>query len=305
MELKDIRKVLIVGSGTMGRQIAFQCAAHGYGVTLYDIDEAALETTMQQLATYADNLITGGYLERRAAEEAIAGIATTTDEAEAAREADLISESIPEDPVMKRKVFSRFNELCPSRTIFTTNTSLLVPSVIADATGRPERFLAFHFHQPVWVGNVADIMPHPGTAAEVVTLVRDFARSINQIPMVLRKENNGYIFNSMYSSMNFAAIALVANGVASVDDVDRAWMGIMKMPVGPLGMLDDVGLDTALRIAESTNIIRDDQQNRKNVEFLKREYVDKGWLGVKTGRGFYTYPNPAYRHPDFLKGKES
>ncbi len=302
MELKDIRKVLIVGGGTMGRQIAFQCAAHGYEVTLYDIDEAALERSLRRLAAYADNLVTGGYLEKRAAEKALAGIAATTDEAEAAREADLLSESITEDPALKRKVLARFNELCPGRTIFTTNTSLLVPSVVAEATGRPERFLAFHFHQPVWVGNVADIMPHPGTATEVVTLVRDFARSINQIPMVLRKENHGYIFNAMYSSLNAAAIALVANGVASVHDVDRAWMGIMKMPVGPLGMLDDVGLDTALHIAESSNVNRDNQQSRKNAEFLKKEYVDKGWLGVKTGRGFYTYPNPAYRDPDFLKG---
>jgi 3-hydroxybutyryl-CoA dehydrogenase len=89
-----------------------------------------------------------------------------------------------------------------------------------------------------------------------------------------------------------------------VHDVDRAWMGIMKMSVGPLGMLDAVGLDTALHISESSNVARDDPQIRKNAEFIKREYVDKGWLGVKTGRGFYTYPNPAYQDPDFLKGKE-
>jgi 3-hydroxybutyryl-CoA dehydrogenase len=305
MELKDIKKVLIVGSGTMGQQIGFQCAAHGYGVSLYDIDEAALEKAAARLATYAESLITGGHLERPAAEKALAGIATTTDATEAAREADLISESVPEDPVLKGNVFARFNQLCPARTIFTTNTSLLVPSLFAEATGRPDRFLAFHFHQPVWLGNVADIMPHPGTAAEVVALVRDFAGSINQIPMLLRKENHGYVFNAMYSSLNSAAIALVANGVASVHDVDRAWMGIMKMVVGPLGMLDDVGLDTALHIMESSDVARNDPQTPRNAEFIKKEYVDKGWLGVKSGRGFYTYPNPAYRDPDFLQGKES
>lgn len=305
MELKDIRKVLIVGSGTMGRQIAFQCAAHGFGVTLYDIDGAALDTSLKRLGAYADSLVNGGHLERRRAEQALAGIAATTDAAEAAREADLLNESIPEDPALKGKVFARFNELCPSRTIFTTNTSMLVPSVIAEATGRPERFLAFHFHQPVWVGNVADVMPHPGTAADVVTLVRDFARSINQIPMVLRKENHGYVFNAMYGPLNSAAIALVANGVASVHDVDRAWMGIMKMPVGPLGMLDNVGLDTVLHITESSNVARNDPQTRINAEFIKREYVDKGWLGTKSGRGFYSYPNSAYQDPDFLMGKES
>jgi len=187
---------------------------------------------LQRLSAYADELVAGGYVDRQAAEKAVARIAATIDETEAAHEADLLSESIPEDPTLKKKVFVRFNELCPNRTIFTTNTSMLIPSVIAEATGRPTDSLR-SFHQPVWVGNVADIMPHPGTAAEVVTLVHDFARSINQIPMVLRKENHGYIFNAMYSSLNGAAIALVANGVASVHDVDRAWMGIMKCPSVP------------------------------------------------------------------------
>ncbi|HOP41819.1 MAG TPA: 3-hydroxyacyl-CoA dehydrogenase [Geobacteraceae bacterium] len=304
MELQEIKKVLIVGGGTMGQQIAFQCAAHGYGVSFYDIDEGALEKALERLSAYADNLVTGGYLERQTAEKALAGIAVTTDAMEAAKDTDLLSESVPEDQALKGKVFARFNELCPARTIFTTNTSMLVPSVIAGATGRPERFLAFHFHQPVWIGNVADIMPHPGTSAEVVTLVRDFARSINQIPLVLRKENHGYVFNAMYSPLNFAAITLLANGVASVHDVDRAWMGIMKMSIGPLGMLDNVGLDTALHVAESSKVTRNDPQTRINAEFLKKEYVDRGWLGVKTGQGFYTYPNPAYQDPDFLKGKE-
>jgi 3-hydroxybutyryl-CoA dehydrogenase len=178
----------------------------------------------------------------------------------------------------------------------------LLPSEFAEATGRPDRFLAFHFHQPAWVGNVADIMPHPGTAAEVVTLVRDFAVSINQIPMVLHKENHGYVFNAMYNALNSEAIALVANGVASVHDVDRAWMGIMKMRVGPLGMLDDVGLDTAWHIMQSAAATHDDPQILKNAEFLKKEYLDKGWLGAKSGRGFYTYPDPEYLDPDFLRG---
>lgn len=305
MELKDIKKVLIVGSGTMGQQIAFQCAAHGYGVTLYDIDEAALEKASRRIASYAENLVTGARLERQTAEKALAGIAATTDASEAARDTDLLSESVPEDPVLKGKVFALFNEICPTRAIFTTNTSLLVPSVIAEATGRPERFLAFHFHQPVWIGNVADIMPHPGTSAEVVSLVGDFARSINQIPMVLRRENHGYVFNAMYSTLNAAAVSLVANGVASVHDVDRAWMGIMKMSIGPLGMLDDVGLDTAWHIMQSVSASHDDPQIPKNAEFLKKEYLDKGWLGAKSGRGFYTYPNPAYQDPDFLQGKRS
>jgi len=242
-------------------------------------------------------------VDRQAAEKAVARIAATIDETEAAHEADLLSESIPEDPTLKKKVFVRFNELCPNRTIFTTNTSMLIPSVIAEATGRPDRFLAFHFHQPVWVGNVADIMPHPGTATKIVTLVRDFARSINQIPMVLRKENHGYIFNAMYSSLNRAAIALVANGIASVHDVDRAWMGIMKMPIGPLGMLDNVGLDTVLHISEASNVDCKDEQNCTNIEFLKKSTLTKGWFGHKNWPRFLYLSQPRIPGSRFSAGR--
>lgn len=302
MELKDIKKVLVVGAGTMGQQIAFQCAAHNYSVTLYAISNNAVEWARERLRDYADGLVSDGCLDRKTAEKALYSINTTTNPAEAAAEADLLSECVPEDPVIKREVFKQFNELCPPRTIFTTNASMLIPSLIAHATGRADRFVAFHFHQPAWVGNVADIMPHPGTSAEVVDLVRDFARSINQIPMVLKKESYGYIFNSMYSGLNSAAISLAANGVAEIEDIDRSWMGIMKMSIGPLGMLDMVGLDTVWSITKYWGDTLNDMQTLKNAIYLKNEYVDKGWLGVKSGRGFYTYPNPTYQEANFVEG---
>jgi 3-hydroxybutyryl-CoA dehydrogenase len=303
MELKDIKKILVVGTGTMGRQIAFQCAGHGYRVTLYDTAPAALDEARQQLRVYADDLVGEGHLCRQRADAALAGMVFTSDAEQAARDADLLSESVPEDPALKGKVFARFNQLCPARTVFTTNTSLLVPSLMAEACGRPERFLALHFHQPAWVGNMADVMPHPGTAAEVVTLVRDFARAIGQVPLVLHKESHGYVFNAMYSALTGAAVTLAANGVASVEDIDRAWMGVLKVPVGPLGTLDVVGLDTACSVTEYWANTLGDPQTRKNADFLKREYVDKGRLGTKSGSGFYSYPDPAYQQPDFVKGE--
>ncbi len=304
MELKDIGKILMVGAGTMGQQIAFQCAAHGYDVSLYDVDESVLESARQRISEYAEFLVGGGHLDRQTAIIGLGKIKTTASAAEAALDADLLIEAVPEDPVLKGKVFAQFNELCSARTIFTTNTSLLVPSLIAGFTGRPDRFLAFHFHQPVWIGNVADVMPHPGTSAEIVALVREFAKSINQVPMVLKKENYGYVFNAMYSALTGAAITLAANDVASVEDIDRAWMGVMKTPVGPLGTLDVVGLDTAWHITEYFANALKDPQTRKNADFLKREYVDKGWLGLKSGRGFYAYPDPAYQSTTFIDGEK-
>lgn len=303
MMLSDIKKVLIVGGGTMGQQIGFQCAAHGYAVTIYDIAVEALEATQRRLKEYAGQMIAAGAMTRQTAETALGNITTTNDAVTAAADADLLSESVPDNPALKGKVLAQFNQLCPAKTIFTTNSSMLIPSLFAEATGRPERFLAFHFHTPVWVCNVADVMPHPGTSPEITALVRDFARSIHQIPMVLQKENYGYIFNAMYSNLNSAAIALAANGVAAVEDIDRAWMAIMKMPIGPMGMLDGVGIDTVWHITEYWANVTKDPQTRKNADYLKQEYIDKGWLGAKSGRGFYTYPNPVYQSPHFVEGE--
>lgn len=301
MKLKDIKKVFVVGAGTMGQQIAFQCAAHGYAVILFDLSDSILRKARLRIKSYADYLIAENRLDGKMAGRALDNIAVTTEE-QRASEIDLLIESVPEDLQMKREIFSRFNRICPERTVFATNTSLLIPSQMADATGRADRFLALHFHQPVWVGNLADVMPHAGTAEGVVDLVRNFARSINQISLVLQKENYGYVFNAMYSALNNAAITLAANGVAAVEDIDRAWMVVMKMPVGPLGMLDVVGLDTVWHVTDYWANTLGDAQTLRNAEYLKREYLEHGWLGVKSGRGFYGYPRPAYQEPDFVLG---
>jgi 3-hydroxybutyryl-CoA dehydrogenase len=297
----DIRCVLIVGAGTMGQQIGLQCATHGYEVVVYDIAPEALEAARAQVKAYAAQLAGQMRMTGSEADAALARIRFSADPADAAR-ADLLSESVPEDPALKAKVFAQFNQLCPPHTIFTTNSSSLIPSMFAAATGRPAQFAALHFHSYVWDSNVVDIMPHPGTSPETVEVLNAFARRIGQIPIVLKKENYGYVFNAMFNQLNTAAVSLVASGVASIEDVDRAWMGIMKMPLGPFGWLDGVGLKTVWDITQYWATQRGDPQLQTNADFLK-QYVDKNWLGVKTGRGFYTYPDPAYARPGFLTGE--
>jgi 3-hydroxybutyryl-CoA dehydrogenase len=211
---------------------------------------------------------------------------------------------VPEDPGLKGRVLAEFNAACPPRTIFMTNTSTLVPSQFAKASGRPDRLLALHFHLPVWINNLADVMPHPGTAPDVTQLVLAFARRIGQLPVELHREHNGYVFNSMYSALNGAAITLAEQGVASIEDIDRSWMHITKARVGPLGALDAVGLDTVWTITDYWARQLADPQLRANAAFLK-EYVDRGALGVKAGRGFYTYPDPTYARPGFIESMGS
>jgi 3-hydroxybutyryl-CoA dehydrogenase len=304
MKIEDIRCVLIVGAGTMGQQIGLQCAMHGYEVVVYDIVPEVLEAANAQIKVYAAHLVSQARLTQSEADAALARLSFTTDQGDAAAGADLLSESVPEDPALKGKVLAQFGELCPPHTIFTTNTSSLIPSMFADATGRPAQFSALHFHTYVWDSNVVDIMPHPGTSPETVELIYAFAQRIGQIPIVLQKENYQYVFNAMLGALNTAAVKLVVDDVASVEDVDRAWMGVMKMPVGPFGILDIVGLKTVWDITQYWATTLNDPQLQANSDFIK-QYVDKEWLGVKTGRGFYTYPDPAFARPDFLTGEAS
>jgi 3-hydroxybutyryl-CoA dehydrogenase len=301
MNIDDIRRILIVGAGTMGQQIGLQCAMHGYQVVIYDIDPQALVAATAQLKMYAAHLTAQNWFSPAGAEAALARISTTTDPGQAAVEADLISESVPEDPALKGKVFAHFHHLCPARTIFTTNTSSLVPSMFAEATGRPAQFAALHFHQFVWESNVVDIMPHPGTSPETVEVLLAFAKRIGQIPIMLKKESHAYVFNAMLNALNGAALTLAANDIASVEDIDRAWLAVMKTRTGPFGILDVVGLETAWHITQYWATALTDAQLQKNADFLK-SYIDQGRLGVKNGRGFYFYPNPAYQQPDFLSG---
>jgi 3-hydroxybutyryl-CoA dehydrogenase len=300
MEAGGIRHVLVVGAGTMGTQIAFQCAWHGYEVSVYDRDTGALETLEGRMCSYAESYAgrdgnssrIDGALERVSAHE---------DPRRAAEGTDLLSESVPEDPELKGEVLSLFDRLCPKGAVFTTNSSTLLPSQIAGATGRPSRFAALHFHNPVLVSNVADVMPHPGTSEEVVDLLVAFARSIGQIPILLRREHSGYVFNSMLDALLTEAQSLAAEGVAPVEDVDRAWMGVMKTRIGPFGIMDLIGLDTVWQIVDYwARKIPSNPTLKRNADFLK-PYVERGDLGQKSGRGFYDYPNPAYAREDFLQ----
>lgn len=304
MRIEDVRRIAIVGAGTMGQQIGFQCAGHGYDVVVYDIDPSALESARKRIDTYAEGLEAGGAITSELRTAARERIEMTTDISTAARDADLLSEAVPEDPDLKGRVLAEFNAACPPRTVFMTNTSTLLPSQFADASGRGDRLLALHFHLPVWINNLVDVMPHPGTAPEVTPLVVAFARRIGQVPIELHREHNGYVFNSMYSALNSAAITLAQQGVASIEDIDRSWMHITKAPVGPLGALDAVGLDTVWTIADYWARQLGDPQLRANAAFLK-DYVDRGDLGVKTGRGFYAYPEPAYARPGFVESPDS
>lgn len=301
MHVDNIRKVLVVGTGTMGQKIALQCARCGYDVVAFDAFPKSVENAREKIPAFATELVAQQKMTPEASEAARSRIHYTSNPEDGA-DADLLSESVFEDPDLKKKVFGQFNQVCLPKTIFTTNTSTLLPSMYAEATGRPAQFAALHF-LGVFVKNLVEVMPHPGTSPETVELLAAFAKRIKQVPLVLKKENPGYVANAIVNKMVAEAqkIALV-DKLASIEDVDRAVMLDLGILYGPFGYLDHVGLDTTWRILESHAKISDDASAQQLADEIKREYIDKGWLGVKSGRGFYTYPDPAYLRPDFLGG---
>lgn len=299
MDVKDIKKVLLLGAGTMGQQISIPCALAGLDVVIYDISEEALEKAMKRIPRNLGRFVAWKKITQEEADAALKRITGTTDPERAALEADIISESVPENPELKMKIFSQFHELCPERTIFTTNTSTFLPSMLAHGTGRAEKFLALHFHD-VSMTNIVDIMPHPGTSKETVALVKEFAERIGQLPIMLEREHSGYVFNYMLGGLFLSAQNLASKKVASVEDIDRAWMGVTHSMMGPFAIMDSIGLDTILTINNFWAKKFNDPDWARNAEFIKG-YVDKGHLGKKTQKGFYEYPGPEFLKPDFLK----
>jgi 3-hydroxybutyryl-CoA dehydrogenase len=295
-----MKRILILGAGTMGLQIGLQAAAWEFDVTFFDPFEKALTRARERVDPLLSAMVSHHRIRPDQADAARNRIDFTHDPETAGKDADLINESVPEDPRLKIEVFSMFNGICPAHTIFTTNSSTLVPSMIAEGTGRPDRFAALHFHD-LLLTNVVDIMPHPGTSPEALAAIRTVARAMDQFPIELKKEQNGYVFNTMLSELLRSALGLASRKVASVEDIDRAWMGIMKTKTGPFGIMDSVGLDTVHKITAYWARVRDDAAAMANADFLKKK-VDKGDLGVKTGQGFYSYPDPEFLDPTFMNG---
>ena len=296
-----IENVTIAGGGTLGSQIAWQTAFKGFNVTVYDAFEKGLEMSKSFHKQFAELFMKTRGATQSEIDQTMLRLAYTTDMAKAVKDADLISESVPEDPEIKKEFYRQLATAAPEKTIFTTNSSTTLPSEYAESTGRPQKFLALHFANGIWDANVGEVMGHPGTDPKIFDRVVEFAREIGMVPIPIHKEQNGYVLNSLLVPLLNAAGNLLMNGVTDVESIDKTWMISTGVKMGPFGIMDIIGMQTMYNIDKLWGEKLGDQTMLQRAEHMKKNFIDKGKLGVKTGEGFYKYPNPRYEHPDFLK----
>ena len=184
--------------------------------------------------------------------------------------------------------------------MFTTNTSTLTPSQLVRFVDRPERFLALHFAIGVWDSNIGEVMGHPGTHPDVFDEVLTLAQEIGLVPIPIHKEQGGYIINSLLVPWCTAALDLVVRGVSDHQSVDRTWMITMQSDLGPFGMMDRMGLGVVHHVATLIGETTSNTQALDSAHYLDEELIQKGHLGVATGQGFYSYPDPAFAQPGFV-----
>ncbi|ONM48823.1 3-hydroxyacyl-CoA dehydrogenase [Nocardia donostiensis] len=286
--MSDIAKVTVLGTGVLGSQIAYQTAYSGFDVVAYDISDEALEQAKKRFAQLA--VTYKGQVKGAAdgkADAALARVTFSSDLGAAAADADLVIEAIPEKLSLKQETYRELGTLAPQRTIFATNSSTLLPSDMMEATGRPDRFLALHFANHVWLNNTAEVMGTTHTDPAVYRTVAEFAAEIGMVPIELKKEKAGYVLNSLLVPFLAAAGELLIGGYADPETVDKTWRIGTGAPLGPFQIYDIVGLKTVYNIS-----IEGDEQQQAFAKYLDENFIQKGKLGLATGEGFYKYPGP-------------
>jgi 3-hydroxyacyl-CoA dehydrogenase len=298
---QQLDRLTVLGGGVLGGQIAWHSAYHGKIVTVYDAFEQGLDNCRAAHQTYADIYQQDVGATPQQIEATRSRLTYSLDLAEAVANADLVIEAVPEVPEIKTEVYEKLASLLPKRTVVATNSSTLLASQFAEATGRPDQYCALHFANLIWSMNLAEVMAHPGTSEETLLAITRFAIEIGMVPVPIQKEQNGYVINTMLVPLLNAAQTLVTNGVSDPETIDRTYM-IMNRGCerGPFGIIDAVGMKTVFNVLLYWGAESGDAQMTANAKYIKENFLDKGLLGLQTGQGYYDYPDASYMSPDFL-----
>jgi 3-hydroxybutyryl-CoA dehydrogenase len=281
----NVKSIMVIGAGQMGSGIAQVCAQAGYSVLLNDLKAEFVE---RGLGVMKKNLSRQVEKERMTAEEmeAVLGNVTASTDLQDAKNVDLIIEAAVENMEIKTKIFSQLDEIAPEHAILASNTSSLPITEIAAATNRPEKVIGMHFMNPVPVMKLVEIIRGLATTDEVYQTIEDLTKTLKKVPVEVN-DFPGFVSNRVLMPMINEAVYTLYEGVASKEAIDEVMKLGMNHPMGPLTLADFIGLDTCLYIMETLHEGFGDDKYRPCP--LLRKYVKAGWLGKKTGRGFYVY----------------
>jgi 3-hydroxybutyryl-CoA dehydrogenase len=287
--MSDIRTVGIAGSGTMGAGIAIVAARAGFRTIVYDTRQAALDRARKQTEGFFAKSVQRGKLTQAEVDAILARLEGTT-EIGAMAECDIVIEAVFEDLQTKHAVLQQLDSVCPASTLFASNTSTLAITEIAAGSGRADRVVGMHFCLPAQLMKLVEMSPGIRTSSDTFDSAWAFCKAMGQTP-VRTRDNPGFILNYFLVPFNNDAIRLVESGVAQPRDIDLAIKRALGYPMGPLELLDLVGLDTHLLVAEA--LFASTHEPRAAVPALVRRMIAAGHLGRKTGQGFYTYETNA------------
>jgi 3-hydroxybutyryl-CoA dehydrogenase len=280
-----VKHVAVIGSGTMGRGIAYVFALSGFQVALQDISQDALIQAAQYLSEEMKKSVEKGFISGKQRDHALQSISYTTQLEEAVKNADLVIEAVLELMDLKIEIFKQLDQFFPPHAILATNTSTMSPTEIAAATNRPEQCIAMHFFNPAHKMKLVEVIRGLDTADETVEIVKQVTWQIGK-EMVEVNEFPGFVTSRMNCLIGNEAMNMLMEGVATAEDIDKAMKLGLKHPMGPLELADLVGLDTRLRNME---YLYQHLGEKYRPSPLLVKYVKAGRLGRKTGRGFYEY----------------
>ncbi len=282
----EIRRVAVIGAGTMGHGIAHVAAMAGMNVALYDAFEGAAEKGLVKIRENLDKGVARGKVTDEARDAALAHLRVATSLDEAASDADLVIEAVVESLDVKTSLFADLHRVAPGHAILATNTSSLSVARIAEATGRPDRVIGMHFFNPVHIMKLLELVVHDGTSDATRDAALEVARAIGKEPIVVR-DVPGFASSRLGICIGLEAMRMVEQGVASAEDIDKAMELGYNHPMGPLRLTDLVGLDVRLSIAEYLHRELGSESFRPP-DILRRMVAD-GKLGKKSGQGFYSW----------------
>lgn len=283
---RPIRRVAVIGAGTMGHGIAQVAAMAGYQTRLTDTNSDALTDAMSRIASNLAGAVSRSKMTQDDADAAIARIATAADPTASARDADLVIEAVAEDLAAKEQLFRQLDAVVGDAAILATNTSSLSVTQIASATRRPARVVGMHFFNPVHIMKLVEVIAHPQSDPAVIAVAREVADRMGKTTILVR-DTPGFASSRLGVVLGLEAMRMVEQGVASAADIDSAMELGYGHPMGPLRLTDLVGLDVRLNIAEYLH--RELQDPTFDPPRILRDKVQRGELGKKAGRGFYEW----------------